>query len=86
MKTVVEEFERVAGSEAGEVVMSTAQELIKEGREQERRELVTLQLTAKFGELSQEIRERLDEATADEFQVWGIRLLKAERLKDVFTG
>jgi len=86
VKTVVEEFERVAGSEAGEVVMSTAQELIKEGREDALRELLQFQLTEKFGELDQEVRGRLDEATADELQVWGKRVLKAERVEDVFVS
>ena len=85
VKTVVEAFERVAGSEAGEVVMSTAQELIKEGREEALRELLEYQLTEKFGELSQEIRDRLDEATADELQLWGKRVLRAERLEAVFA-
>jgi len=82
----IDVFERVAGSEAGEVVMSTAQELIKEGREDALRELLQFQLTEKFGELEQEVRGRLDEATADELQVWGKRVLKAERVEDVFVS
>ncbi len=86
VQSVVEEFRRVAGSEAGEVVMSTAQELIKEGREQERREFVELLLTEKFGELTQEVRDRLDKASADELQHWGKRVLRAERIEDVFAS
>ena len=86
VQTVVDEFERVAGSEAGEVVMSTAQELIKEGHEQGQRELVELLLTEKFRELSQEVHERLDKATADQLQLWSKRVLKAERIEDVFAS
>ena len=78
--------------------MSTAQELIaqgheeghreghREGREQERRDLAKLLLTEKFGELSQETRDRLEQASADVLQLWCKRVLKAERLEDVFAS
>lgn len=89
VRTVADAFRRVAGSEAGEVVMSTAQELIdqgvQQGVQQGQRELLEMLLREKFGKLAQPVLARLSAATADELQTWAKRLVSAKRIDDVFT-
>lgn len=70
-----------AGDQAGEVVMSTAQELIQQG---ERRFLLR-QLRGKFKTLPEAVEQRVDEASDAELEAWGQRVLSARRLEDVFS-
>lgn len=89
VRDVADAFRRVAGPEAGEVVMSTAQELIdqgvQQGRLEERRELLEMLLREKFGKLAQPVLARLAAATADELQAWAKRQITAKRIDDVFA-
>ena len=85
VRRVADEFRRVAGDEAGEVVMSTAHELIETGRAQERRELLEAQLTEKFGKLAPAVLERLSAASAEQLKTWAIRFATVKRLEDVFA-
>lgn len=85
VRRVADEFRRVAGEEASEVVMSTAHELIETGRVQERRELLEMQLTEKFGKLTPSTRERLEAASAEDLKTWIKQFAKAKRIEDVFA-
>jgi hypothetical protein len=89
VRAVADAFRRVAGPEAGEVVMSTAQKLIdqgvQQGRLEERRELLDMQLREKFGKLAPPVLARLAAATADELQTWARRVVTAKRIDDVFA-
>lgn len=85
VRAVADEFRRVAGQEAGEVVMSTAQELIEQGRVAERRELLELQLRAKFKKLDRSVVERLEAASAEDLQAWVLRVVDAKHVDDVFA-
>ena len=42
-------------------------------------------LVAKFGELSNEVKSRLQAASADDIERWAERVLNAERIEAVFT-
>jgi len=90
VRAVADEFRRVAGPEAGEVVMSTAQELIdqgvKQGVQQGQRELLEMQLREKFGKLARTVVDRLGTASGDDLQTWAKRMLSAKRLDDVFAS
>lgn len=86
VRAVADEFLRVAGAEAGEVVMSTAQQLIETGREQERRETLVMLLRERFGKLEAATLTRIESATADQLQTWTKRFATAKRLDDVFTA
>jgi hypothetical protein len=63
-------------------------EIREEGREEGRQEgesrLLLRQLRLKFGSLGPEIEERVRSADADRLLEWGDRILKAEKLQDVF--
>lgn len=89
VRVVADEFRRVAGPEAGEVVMSTAQELIeqgvRQGRLEGRRELLEMLFREKFGEFPPPVVARLAAATPDELQTWAKRLVTAKRIVDVFA-
>ena len=55
-----------------------------EGRLEGQADLLTRQLTKRFGPLSAEIRTRLARATTDQLERWGERLLDAPTLDSVF--
>lgn len=56
----------------------------REGRLQERIELLEEMLPTKFGALDDSVRSRLYEANSEDLLRWGTRLLTAESLGDVF--
>ena len=85
VRAVADEFRRVAGEEAGEVVMSTAQELIEQGRVVERRELLEMQLREKFKKLDRSVRERLEAASAEDLHLWARQVVNAKHVEDVFA-
>lgn len=78
------------GPEGGEVVMSTAQELIDQGVEKGRREgalgLLRSQLKEKFKltSLPEEVERSLARASERQLDAWGKRVLGARKLADVF--
>ncbi len=81
-RDVVDAFRRVGGPEAGEVVMSTVQELIDQGT----RNVVALQLRERFGELPSSVTDRLEAASAAQLESWAKRVLSAKSLEDVFSS
>lgn len=73
--------------EAGEVVMNTAQKLFEQGREEGlaiARKAVLNLLEALFGDLSDEVEERIQKASPDQLEAWSLRASQAKRLSDVF--
>lgn len=81
---------KVAGPEAGEVVMSTAQELVEQGLKrgvtQGARNLLVRQLRVSFGRVSRDVMKRLESASAEELELWGERVLKAASIDEVFAA
>jgi hypothetical protein len=81
VRDIADAFRRVAGPEAGEVVMSTAERLIdqgvQQGVQQGQRELLEMLLREKFGKLAQPVLARLAAATTDELKTWAKRLVSA---------
>ena len=75
----------LVGPKAGDVVMSTAQELIDQGVRQEREQTLARLLRVKFGRLPDEMTRRLAKASLDDLGRWTENLLIADRLEDVFT-
>lgn len=57
---------------------------LAEGRTEGRAELLSRQLTLKFGELSAEIQQRLQQAGEAELDIWAERVLFAESIDEVF--
>lgn len=62
----------------------------KEGIEQGilrgQRRLLAQMLVKRFGALPVEISRQLEVAGGDQLSEWGLRLLEAERLEDIFGG
>jgi hypothetical protein len=92
VRALREHVERVAGPEAGEVVMSTAQELIDQGVRQgeakarlegERRVLLR-QLRAKFSPLPADAERRVVAADEATLERWVDAVLTAARIEDVW--
>ncbi len=89
-----ERVRRVAGSEAKEIVMSTAQQLFDQGfgqgeakgQVQALRRALTRQLGARFGTLSPSVVARIEKASVDELDAWILRVLDARQVEDVFTA
>jgi flagellar biosynthesis/type III secretory pathway protein FliH len=54
------------------------------GRVEGQADLLARQLTKRFGTLSAEIQARLAQATSDQLERWGERLLDADSLDGVF--
>ena len=79
-----------AGQEAKEVVMTTAERLKQEGRQEGQRrgryELLLRQLRAKFGRnAAAAVEQRLVSAASEQLDSWGERVLTAATLDEVFA-
>lgn len=84
-------FGEAVGPEAGEVVMSTYDDLIEQGRQlgleqglESARKTLRVQLEQKFGPLSDELLERVRTASARQLEAWGRRVFPAKKVGDVF--
>jgi flagellar biosynthesis/type III secretory pathway protein FliH len=56
----------------------------QEGRKEGEAQFLIRLLERKFGLLDDEIRQRIDAADRDQLLEWGERILKAERIEEVF--
>ncbi|MCP5110895.1 MAG: DUF4351 domain-containing protein [bacterium] len=56
----------------------------QEGRQEGESTLLLRLLEARFGPLDSEVRERVQSADTDRLLEWGERILRADRLEDVF--
>ena len=95
-KVTVEEIEATLGDavtpEVREAVVTAAEQLIEKGvklgeergRLEERREMLTVQLRARFGELSEEHQGMLQKADGDQLKEWVTRFANANTLEEVF--
>jgi hypothetical protein len=85
---VQERLARVLGPRASEVVMSTAQRLIEQGRAEGEargaRRVLGLQLRSRFGVLDPQTEKRLEAASVEELERWAERVVDARTLADVF--
>ena len=59
---------------------------LAKGRVEGEAKLLTTQLRHKFGPLPPDIRQRLDKATIDELDAWGLKALDAPTLQAVFAN
>jgi predicted transposase/invertase (TIGR01784 family) len=80
----------LAGPEAEETIMTTAEKLRQEGRQegalQGRREQLLRLLRVKFGrDLPEDAQARVDNAMTDELDRWAERVLTASTLDEVFA-
>ena len=75
-------------------VMKTTADLLREegqeqgrmqGRDQERRELLTRQLKLRFGELPADVHQRLAAAAAETLLTWAERVITARTLDEVLA-
>jgi hypothetical protein len=57
----------------------------KEGIEEGEKKLLVKQLARKFGELSAEVRERIEAASSEQVDLWGERVLTAQSIEQVFA-
>lgn len=57
----------------------------KEGIEEGEKKLLVKQLDRKFGELSAEVRERIEGASSEQVDLWGERVLTAQSIDQVFA-
>jgi flagellar biosynthesis/type III secretory pathway protein FliH len=62
------------------------QEGRKEGRQAALCNMLEIQLEHRFGQLPQGVRERLRRAGPDDLQAWGIAVLSAANLNEVFSS
>jgi hypothetical protein len=69
-----------------EYISDFARQFVAEGIEKGEKKLLVKQLDRKFGELSPEIRERIQAASVEQVDVWAERLLTAQTLDQVFAG
>jgi hypothetical protein len=70
---------------ARQFVAEGRKEGIKEGIEEGEKKLLIKQLARKFGELSAEVRERIEAASSEQVDLWGERVLTAQTLEQVFA-
>lgn len=75
-----------AVEEAKEEIVTAADQLREQGREQASREIVLRQLRAKFGALPDEVVARVVAADMERLWAWTERLLTAPTLDDALAG
>ena len=61
-----------------------AQRYFSEGKAEGKAEVVLKQLRLKFGELSPDVRARVENATGDDLDLWAERILTAATLEELF--
>ena len=91
-KVTVEDVTATLGEavspEVQEAVMTAAEQLLKQGEERgrlrERRENLFTLLSARFGDLSQDARDRVESATGEQLSAWIKQGATASSLQDVF--
>jgi hypothetical protein len=80
---------RLAGPEAGESIMSTAEKLLAEGmakgKLEDRAETLLRLLRRRFGDLPAAIEQRVRSATIARLDLWTDRILDAATLDDVLS-
>ena len=62
------------------------EEGIREGEVKGEAKLLSLQLQMKFGELPDSVIERLNAASADELEDWGMRIFTIENINELFSS
>lgn len=62
-----------------------AERFIRQGMQQGEAQLLIRQLTRKFGELPEVVRQRIESADADTLLEWSERVLSASSLEDVLN-
>lgn len=77
----VTSFERLAKEEG---VEQGKQQGMQQGMQQGQTKLLILLLTHRFGDLPDELRERVEQASLEEIDTWAGRILDAESLGQVF--
>jgi hypothetical protein len=75
-----------AVEEAQEEIVTAADQLREQGRQQERRDMVLRMLRAKFGTLPDDVIARVTAADMERLWVWAERLLSAPSLDDALGG
>ena len=63
-----------------------AQHFRQEGKQEGERTILERQLQRRFGVLTPEITEKLNEASSTELENWAENVLDAEKLEDVFNS
>jgi hypothetical protein len=75
-----------AVEEAKEEIVTAADQLREQGREQDRREIVLDQLSERFGTLPDDAVARVMAAGMDQLRLWTRRVISAPTLDEVFAG
>jgi hypothetical protein len=79
---------KAVGPDAEEAVVNAVETLMEQGREQGReqgaRELLLKQLAARFGALPGDATARIKGASTSELETWGLRMVSARSLAEVF--
>ena len=68
-----------------EYVSEFARQFVAEGREEGQKEVLIEQLGLKFGELADEVRERVRAADGVQLRIWLKRVLTAQSIEQVFA-
>ncbi len=57
----------------------------EQGLQQEAHKLIALMLKTRFGAIPKWAEEKLSDAATDELENWGVRLISAKKIEDVFA-
>jgi hypothetical protein len=80
---------KTVGSDAEEAVVNAVEKLMEQGRAQGHaqgaRQLLLKQLAARFGALPGDTAAQIEGASAPELEAWGLRMLSATSLAEVFS-
>ncbi|WP_428267809.1 DUF4351 domain-containing protein [Haliangium sp.] len=82
---LLDELEPVLGPEIKQTMLTYAQQLEQQGREQGQRAFLVRLLETRFGPLPEAALQRVDRADPDTLQEWGTRVLFAASLDEVFA-
>ncbi|MBE0507289.1 MAG: DUF4351 domain-containing protein [Marinospirillum sp.] len=76
--------ERALRDEASQLRYAREQGL-KQGEVKGEAKLLSMQIKMKFGEVSQDVVERLNQASAEQLEDWGMKILTAGTLEDLLA-
>lgn len=84
-KTVASFSERYIEQGRQEGLQAGMQKGMQKGMHEEGVQLLARLLQRRFGEVSEDLKQRLNQATTEELEVWAEQLLDAKTLDDVFS-
>ena len=80
------DWAHLVGRDAEDAAMTAAEKIEQETRAKTLGDMLGMMLSKRFGELSEDVKSRLRNATPEQMEAWALAVLDAESIDDVFAA